>query len=213
MSEPDHSKPEAPPTRRSLIERLRDLGDDPSWREFFDTYWKLIYGAAIKAGLSDQEAEDVVQETVIGVARKMPEFRYEPAVCSFKGWLMHVTRRRIVDRYRRRRWQNIPLAVPTGDTTEDPVLDLPDPTANVLEGIWDEEWRKNLVDVALERVRRRASPKHYQIFHLHAIKGMGVLDVARLTGVSLANVYVTYHRVAKLVKEEVRRLERTSTHG
>ena len=126
---------------------------------------------------------------------------------------MHVTRCRIVDRYRRRRWQNIPLAVPTGDTTEDPVLDLPDPTANVLEGIWDEEWRKNLVDVALERVRRRASPKHYQIFHLHAIKGIGVLDVARLTGVSLANVYVTYHRVAKLVKEEVRRLERTSTHG
>ncbi|MBL9139010.1 MAG: sigma-70 family RNA polymerase sigma factor [Verrucomicrobiales bacterium] len=213
MSEPDHSKPEAPPTRRSLIERLRDLGDDPSWREFFDMYWKLIYGAAIKAGLSDQEAEDVVQETVIGVARKMPEFRYEPTVCSFKGWLMHVTRRRIVDRYRRRRSQNIPLAIPTGDTTEDPVLDLPDPTANVLEGIWDEEWRKNLVDVALERVRRRASPKHYQIFHLHAIKGIGVLDVARLAGVSLANVYVTYHRVAKLVKEEVRRLERTSTHG
>ena len=213
MSEPDHSKPEAPPTRRSLIERLRDLGDDPSWREFFDTYWKLIYGAAIKAGLSDQEAEDVVQETVIGVARKMPEFRYEPTVCSFKGWLMHVTRRRIVDRYRRRRSQNIPLAIPTGDTTEDPVLDLPDPTANVLEGIWDEEWRENLVDVALERVRRRASPKHYQIFHLHAIKGMGVRDVARLTGVILANFYVTYHRVAKLVKEEVRRHERTSTHG
>ena len=213
MSAPHHPQKEPPPTRRSLIERLRDLGDDPSWREFFDTYWKLIYGAAIKAGLSDQEAEDVVQETVIGVARRMPEFRYEPAVCSFKGWLMHVTRRRIVDRYRRRRPQNIPLADPNGDTSEDPVLDLPDPTANVLEGIWHEEWRKNLMDVALERVRHRASPKHYQIFHLHAIKGFGVLDVARLTGASLTSVYVTYHRVAKLVKDEVRRLERTSTHG
>ncbi len=78
------------PTRHSLIERLRDLDDQASWREFFDTYWKLIYGAAIRAGLSDQEAEDVVQETVIGVARKMPDFVYEPAVCSFKGWLMQV---------------------------------------------------------------------------------------------------------------------------
>jgi len=91
------------PTRRSLLERLRDLDDQPSWREFFDTYWKLIYGAAIRAGLSDQEAEDVLQETVIGVARKMPEFKYDPAACSFKGWLMHVTRCRIADRFRRRR--------------------------------------------------------------------------------------------------------------
>ena len=88
------------PTRHSLIERLRNLDDQASWREFFDTYWKLIYGAAIRAGLSDQEAEDVVQETVIGVARKMESFRYEPAECSFKGWLMHVTRCRIADRSR-----------------------------------------------------------------------------------------------------------------
>ena len=68
------SPDELVPTRRSLIERLRDLDDQPSWREFFDTYWKLIYAAAIQAGLSAQEAEDVVQETVIGVARKMPDF-------------------------------------------------------------------------------------------------------------------------------------------
>ena len=36
-----------------------------------------------------------------GVARKMPDFHYDPAVCSFKGWLMHVTRCRIADRFRR----------------------------------------------------------------------------------------------------------------
>jgi RNA polymerase sigma factor (sigma-70 family) len=201
------------PTRRSLIERLRDLDDQPSWREFFDTYWKLIYGAAVKAGLSDQEAEDVVQETVIGVARKMPNFKYDPAVCSFKGWLMHVTRCRIADRFRRRRPQNLPLAVPRADTTSDTTLNLRDPAADVLEGIWNEEWQKNIVDVAIERVRRQANPEHYQIFHLHAVKGLGVRDVAKLTGASLAKVYVTYHRMAKLVKEEVRRLEQTTTHA
>jgi hypothetical protein len=31
-------------TRSSLVKRLRVLGDQPSWREFFDTYWKLICG-------------------------------------------------------------------------------------------------------------------------------------------------------------------------
>jgi RNA polymerase sigma-70 factor (ECF subfamily) len=201
------------PTRRSLIERLRDLGDQPSWREFFETYWKLIYGAAIRAGLSDQEAEDVVQETVIGVARKMESFRYDPAVCSFKGWLMHVTRCRIADQFRRRRPQNVPLAAPRADTTAETTLNLHDPAADVLEGIWNEEWQKNLVDVAMDRVRRRVNPEHYQIFHLHAVKGLGVRDVAKLTGASLPKVYVTYHRIAKLVKAEVRRLETTNSHA
>ena len=201
------------PTRRSLIERLRDLGDQPSWREFFETYWKLIYGAAIRAGLSDQEAEDVVQETVIGVARKMESFRYDPSVCSFKGWLMHVTRCRIADQFRRRRPQNVPLAAPCGDTTADATLNFHDPAADVLEGIWNEEWQKNLVDVAMDRVRRRANPEHYQIFHLRAVKGLGVRDVAKLTGASLPKVYVTYHRIANLVKAEVRRLQTTNSHA
>ncbi len=201
------------PTRRSLLERLRDLDDQPSWREFFDTYWKLLYGAAIRAGLSDQEAEDVVQETVIGVARKMPEFKYDPATCSFKGWLMHVTRCRIADRFRRRRPQNVPLAVPRADTTADSTLNLRDPSADVLDGIWNEEWQKNIVDVAMERIRSRVNPEHYQIFHLHAVKGLGVRDVAKLTGASLAKVYVTYHRIAKLVKQEVHRLESTNGYA
>jgi RNA polymerase sigma-70 factor (ECF subfamily) len=213
-SRPFDNSDELLPTRHSLIERLRDLGDQPSWREFFDTYWKLIYGAAIKAGLSDSEAEDVVQETVIGVARKMPDFVYDPARCSFKGWLMHVTRCRIADRFRRRRPQNIPLKVPVGvDTATDTSLNLPDPSGDVLEAIWNEEWRKNIVDVAMERVRRRADPGHYQIFHLHAVKGLAVREVAKLTGASLPKVYVTYHRIAHLVKAEVRRLEQSAAHA
>lgn len=90
------------PTRRSLLDRLRNWEDQASWRDFFNTYWKFIYGVAIKSGLSDSEAEDVVQETVLSVAKKMPEFIYDPARCSFKGWLMHVTRLRILDQMRRR---------------------------------------------------------------------------------------------------------------
>ena len=65
----------------------------------------------------------------------------------------------------------------------------------------------------MERVRRSANPEHYQIFHLHAVKGLGVRDVAKLTGASLAKVYVSYHRIAKLVKAEVRRLEQTAAYA
>jgi RNA polymerase sigma-70 factor (ECF subfamily) len=196
------------PTRRSLLERLRDLDDQASWHEFFNTYWKLLYCAAVKAGLSDQEAEDVVQETVIGVARKMETFRYEPETCSFKGWLMHITRRRIIDHLRRRQTQPrtcAPVPAPTG--TSELGMQIPDTAAErAFAGMWNEEWEKNLVDAAMERVKRQVQPQHYQIFYLHSIKNMPARDIGELLGVSPAKVYVVRHRVGRMVKREVGRL-------
>jgi len=58
-------------TRRSLVERLADWRDQKNWQEFFETYWKLIYSVAVKAGLTDSEAQDVVQETIITVAKRV----------------------------------------------------------------------------------------------------------------------------------------------
>src|SRR5438046_6721201 len=88
------------PTRESLLSRLKDWEDRESWQDFFDTYWRLIYGIARKAGLSDAEAQDIVQETVISVARKIEGFKYDPAVCSFKSWMLQLTRWRIINQIR-----------------------------------------------------------------------------------------------------------------
>src|SRR5262245_26498265 len=96
-------------TRASLLERLKNWEDKESWREFFAIYWRLIYSTATKAGLSDAEAQDVVQETIITVAKKMPGFKYDPAIGSFKSWLLHTTRWKITDQFRKRGRENIPL--------------------------------------------------------------------------------------------------------
>jgi RNA polymerase sigma-70 factor (ECF subfamily) len=58
-----------------LLVRLKDWGDQKSWQDFFDTYWRLIHSVAIKAGLSEAEAQDVVQETVLTVAKKLAVLR------------------------------------------------------------------------------------------------------------------------------------------
>src|SRR6266508_412338 len=90
------------PTRHSLLNRLKDWRDDVSWREFFDTYWELLYNVARKAGLTDTEAQEVVQETVIGVAKKIGGFETDARRGSFKAWLLHQTRWRIADQFRKR---------------------------------------------------------------------------------------------------------------
>src|SRR5260221_2934833 len=81
------------PTRVSLLGRLKDWGDQQSWQEFFDIYHRLIQSVALKAGLTQSEAQDVVQETILTVAKKIGDFRSDPAKGSFKGWLIVVTRR------------------------------------------------------------------------------------------------------------------------
>ena len=89
------------PTRRSLLSRLKNWNDQASWQDFFDTYWKLIYSVARQSGLHDAEAQDVLQEVLLAVAKKMPAFKYDPAIGSFKSWLLLITRRRITDNMRK----------------------------------------------------------------------------------------------------------------
>src|SRR5215475_15019934 len=90
------------PTRRSLLSRLKSCDDQTGWQEFFETYWRLIYGVAIKAGLNDAEAQDAVQETVIAVSKHIATFTYDPAKCSFKTWLLRLTRQRIGRQFHKR---------------------------------------------------------------------------------------------------------------
>jgi RNA polymerase sigma-70 factor (ECF subfamily) len=90
------------PTRASLLGRLKNWDDQESWQDFFNTHWRLIYSVALKAGLPDADAQDVVQDTVLTVAKKIGEFKSDPTIGSFKGWLMLITRRRIADQFEKR---------------------------------------------------------------------------------------------------------------
>src|SRR5579859_3887350 len=90
------------PTRSSLLSRVKDWQDFEGWQEFFDTYWKLIYNTGRKAGLTEVEAQDLVQDTMLSVAKKIPEFNYDPAIGSFKSWLLQLTHWRILNVLKKR---------------------------------------------------------------------------------------------------------------
>lgn len=196
------------PTRATLIQRLKDWRDQASWQDFFDTYWKLIYGTAIKSGLTGAEAQDVVQETMIAVAKHMPSFKYDPALGSFKTWLLNMTRWRITDQLRKRgpfaASQSAADDTATGTRTVDKVVD---PASPALDVLWDAEWEKNLLDAAMTKVKHRLDPRKYQIFDLYVNKHWAPERVAATFGIPVDQVYLTKHRTMELIKEEVRRLE------
>jgi len=192
------------PTRRSLLSRLKSWQDQDSWREFFDTYWRLIYRVATKAGLDDAAAQDVVQDTILSVAQRMPGFKYDPALGSFKSWLMLVIRRRIADHLRK---QYAATKVCEGFPPEQ-LTEIADDSLDRLESIWEEEWRDQIRRVALEKVKRRVKPEQFQMFDFYALQGLPVQEVARTLGVSVMRVYLARHRIGNLLKGEMANLEK-----
>ena len=200
------TRPDWLPTRASLLRRLKQWEDQESWRDFFNTYWKLIYNAAVKAGLNDAEAQDVVQDIVIAVAKKIEDFRYDPALDSFKGWLLYLTRKRIALHYRKReRERGRPSRGAESADVGAELERLPDPAVN-FEAIWNEEWEKNLADAALARAKQDSNPRQFQIFSCYVLKQWPVKEVAKTLGVTVAQVYLAKHRISALVRKEAKRL-------
>jgi len=157
------------PTRATLLQRLKDWQDQSSWQQFFDTYWKLIYGVARQAGLTDVEAQDVVQETMLAAAKHLPGFKYDPAIGSFKAWLLNMTRWRIADQLRKRVPLSPRFTASTGNATStgtDFLNRVADPAGASLDGDWETEWQINLLEAAMSNVKGRVDPQKYQNLRL-----------------------------------------------
>jgi len=205
------------PTRASLLGRLKNWDDQTSWQEFFDTYWKMLYSVARRSGLAEAEAQDIVQEAIVAVAKKMPDFNYDPEIGSFKSWLMLIIRRRIIDHFRKnqRKPHHGPGATPGHAGSHDPdsgtgtgtMERLPDPDGDKISRIYEEEWEHHIFDAALERVKQRIDYEEFQVFDCYAIKGWPPEKVAKTLNVTMSFVYNAKHRLTKMIKEEAQRLE------
>jgi RNA polymerase sigma-70 factor (ECF subfamily) len=197
------------PTRRSLLTRLRQADDNIGWQEFFETYWRLLYGVARKAGLSAAEAQDAVQDCVITVSRQMPKFRYAPERCSFKGWLLLILRQRVGRQFHKRMQQRAdgdasPQIVISDEATDtNPLARVADASGDQLDSIGEAEWQQHLIAVATERLKSQVSDAQFQIFDLHVLRGWPTSDVAQTLGVSVAQIYLAKLRVGRRFQREI----------
>jgi RNA polymerase sigma-70 factor (ECF subfamily) len=195
-------------TRKSLIARLDNWEDQKTWDEFYQTYWRLIYSVAIKAGLRPEEAFDCVQETILSIAKQSKKKLYDPEQGSFKTWLMNMTRWRINDQFRKRKKDTAMTGGEWDDDRKTAVIDrVEDPNGDVLSRLWDVEWKKNIADAALARVKAQVSPKQYQIFDFYVIRQWDAQKVQEKLNVSMAQVYLAKHRVGAVLKKELAKLE------
>ncbi|HKS36239.1 MAG TPA: sigma-70 family RNA polymerase sigma factor [Verrucomicrobiae bacterium] len=194
------------PTRASLLGRLKNWDDQASWEDFARTYSRLIRGFAIQSGLTEAEAKEVEQETLLCVAKTIHQFESNPERGTFKAWLLKLTRWRIADQFRKRPPQSTRRSTAPCVPEETPTIEKI-PADSSQDALWDAEWRKNILETAIARAGRRVNPKHYQVFDLYAVRKWSATKVAKEMGITVVQVYLIYHRLTKQVRKEVQYLE------
>jgi RNA polymerase sigma-70 factor (ECF subfamily) len=202
------------PTRPSLLARLRNHEDSISWHrgweEFYLLYQPVIYRHALRQGLSEAEAEDVVQEIVIGLARSLPSFQYDPARSEFKSWLFRVARNKITDHLRKRgRQSRNTVGGLAGEYDPEALAEVADDKILAPDREWDLMWEANLRRAALEQVKNRVRPMTMRLYLHHVVDGHSVEATVRSFGdsqVSADAVHLAKHRVQKMVDETLERL-------
>ncbi len=196
------------PTRATLLERLKNPDDQQSHAEFYGLYRNLIYGVALKYGLSDADAQDIIQETMRSVSGKLGSFQYDPKVGSFKGWLLQNARWRIIEHLRSQKNVFKQGSASPDDSRRTGTLErVADPSGNDLDAVWEGEWQRTLLERALAKVRQEVRPLQFQIFDCYVLKEWPVEKVTKTLGVSATQAYLAKLRVGKRIKEEVLRLE------
>jgi RNA polymerase sigma-70 factor (ECF subfamily) len=190
-----------PTTRATLLARLRhDPLNDGAWDEFVEHYGRHIYRWCRQWGLQDADAEDVTQEILLKLARKLREFTYNPE-SSFRGWLKTVAHhawRDFVDGRNHAR--------STGDERIWELLQSVEARDDLIQKL-EEAFDFELLEAAKVQVRLRVAPHTWEAFQLMAIEGRPATEVADKVQMQVAMVYVAKSKVKKMLQEEIQKLE------
>lgn len=197
------------PTRESLLEGIKNTDDHASWRRFYEQYYRLLFDFARRTGLSEMDAQDVVQDTMVALVEQIKTFTYSKERGSFKNWLCGFVRQRMVDKWRKTQYLHQGQRVNRSEPWSE-AADKPDESGETLEAIWQEEWERHAVDAALEWLKVRVPPLHVQVFQLVVMKNLAASDVGQRLGVNIAKIYWIVMQLKRKLAVFKKELER---HG
>ncbi len=184
-------------TQPALLERLRQGSDHLAWDEFFERYWRGLFGVARRHGCSEHTAEEIVQDVMLAVFESQDVFHYDPERGRFRDWLAALVRNKVAE-YRRRPAQRVRAA--GGDQAPVALVET-ESDETLPEDVWEATFEEALLVVLLDVVRREFNPRTFQAFELFAIRGMSGSEVARMTGQTRNAVYLSRRKVTQRLEQ------------
>ena len=190
-------------TRYTLIERLKGKRDELSWEEFLLAYQPYIYAIVRNMGISEQDAEDIVQQVMIKVWKHVDSIDNDPGK-RFRSWLSTVTANCVRDFMRKRKVEAARLEKASQDETLSYLNSIRLPEINEIA---EQRWGVYLFNRALERIEGLFSGKAIQVFLL-SLEGIPIEEIAGRMGLKENSVYRLKNRVKQCLAEEIKLLRK-----
>ncbi len=188
----------SPSTSLSLLDRLCSTPDEEAWRQLTNLYTSLIRSWIRSHAVTEEDTDDLVQEVLLVVLHKLPDFEHNRRTGAFRRWLRSITincLRKFWDAKRLR-----PRA--TGDSDFLKLLaQLEDPDSG-LSRQWDREHDLHVTHRFLESLRSQFEAVTWRAFCAVSLEGRSGADVAQELGVSVNAVYIAKSRVLAKLRQE-----------
>jgi RNA polymerase sigma-70 factor (ECF subfamily) len=189
-------------TSLTLLEKLRDNpSDEAAWRRFVARYGPKIEGWCRHWGLQPADAQDVTQNVLVALVKQLGSFEYRPSG-RFRSWLKTVAYRAWCA-FQEERQRSAPG---TGDSAVRLLLESVPARDDFVRHL-EEECDRELLDIAVKRVKQRVEPHTWEAYRLTALQGLSGAEVGERLHMKVGAVYVAKSKVARMLRAEVRRLE------
>ena len=185
------------PTRPSLLFRMKDFGDRQAWEEFHGLYSPLLYRYATRRGLPPEDAEEIRDECLMIIARKISAFDYDRQRGTFKGWMFRIAHGLVVDWIRRRR---------TAGADVEQMARVPDPHPSP-EEVWDTQWKEEHLRYCFRMVRSEVCETTWQAFNLLLFSQCSVEEVCERLSINANQVYKAKSRILARIRRRWEDLE------
>lgn len=184
-------------TPLSLLERLKE-NQTGAWDEFSGKYVQILKRWCASWGMQETDADDIIQETLIGVLARIPRFEHRGRG-SFRAWMKTIAWRCWCDVIAKTdRLKNAELSESLRNKPE---------AYQSLEVDFDKLVMHELLQTSMSVVRRRVESKTWEAFQLTALDSIPSTEVAQRLGMQVDAVYAARCRVQRWITQEFKRLD------
>jgi RNA polymerase sigma-70 factor, ECF subfamily len=197
------------PTRSSLLARLKSSSGEEDWETLYRTYCGVVQAYARKLGLDEHAAEDVLQETMVALMRRLPGFEYDPERGKFRNFVFTITHRAVQAKLRRAHRQEAVSLDQTDETGLPPLKEsIPDERGSAPSDELELNWKNSLREEAFRRLLSDPTIKGrtLEVFKAYVLENQPAEGVAARFGISKNNVFQIKNRLVKRLQEEIQRL-------
>jgi RNA polymerase sigma-70 factor (ECF subfamily) len=185
-------------TSASLLDRLRRDPQSAAWQRLVEIYEPLVRGWLRQHRLVESDADDVVQEVMTVVVRRLKDFEHNGRIGAFRTWLRTITANCLRDHWRSGRRR--PTA--TGDSDFQQLLAQLEDSTSGLSKSWDQDHDRHVTRKLLEMLRGDFEPATWQAFQRTALDGVSAKDTALELGITSNAVFIAKSRVLARLRQE-----------